>query len=186
MLTDEEIKKNRNRIIELINSIPPRDNVDNLLRFLDHSGYYYFYGSFRHHTYKGGLAQHSLEVMNYALENNKSCERESIILSALLHDLCKTKYPFPEGAEFHGHGTKSAAIINDFIKYPLTEDERRAIRFHMGSRCMIHDEAEAEDYKKARESELWRLIHEGDCISAGDYPRMLHKPVSGIISLLNL
>ena len=185
-LSDNEIRANRERIIELIKSIPKRVNTHKLLYFLDHSGYYYLYGSFKHHTYKGGLAQHSLEVMDYALENNKTCSRESIILAALLHDLCKTKYEFPEGVEFHGHGTKSVAIIDEFIQYPLSEEEHNAIRYHMGSKSAIRTKEDEEKYAAARNSELWELIHVGDCISAGDYSRPMHKIVKNIITFGNL
>lgn len=185
-LTDEQIAKNRERIAELIHSIPKRENTHKLLYFLDHSGYYYLYGSFRHHKYKGGLAQHSLEVLDYALENNEGCSEESIILAALLHDICKTKYEFPEGVEFHGHGTKSVAILDDFIQYPLTEEEHNAIRFHMGSKSMMHDENDVKNYENARKSELWKLIHEGDCISAGDHDRCLHGIVRKVIGVIKL
>ena len=182
-LTDNEIKQNKEKIIELLKSIG-RDNTYALLDFLNRSGYYYLYGSFKHHTYKGGLAQHSLEVMDYALENNRNCDRDSIIISSLLHDLCKTKYEFPEGVEFEGHGTKSLGIIKDFIKYPLTYDEENAIRFHMGGKCFIRNEEEKKKYKDANNSELWNLVHTGDCISAGHYTGFSKGIAKGLIKML--
>lgn len=182
-LTDTQISENRERIRELLGSID-RVNRHHLLYFLDHSGYYYLYGSFKHHTYRGGLAQHSLEVLDYALENNKWCDRESIIIAALLHDICKTKYEFPEGVSFKGHGTKSVGIIKDFIKYPLTYDEENAIRFHMGGKCYIRNDEEQERYNAARKSELWNLIHYGDCLSAGHYTGPTKSIAKGIIKLL--
>lgn len=183
MLSDEEIRNNKEQIEQYLRSTN-REGIEGIISFLQRSGYYYLYGSFRHHTYKGGLAQHSLEVLKYALDNNKGCPTDSVIISSLLHDLCKTKYNFPEGVEFHGHGSKSVAIIKDFIGFQLTDDEYLAIRFHMGSRSLIHDEEEQKQYDKAKESELWNLVHIGDCISAGDYPRMMHGIVKGVINII--
>lgn len=183
MLSDEQIRNNKEQIEQYLRSTN-REGIEGIISFLQRSGYYYLYGSFRHHTYKGGLAQHSLEVLKYALDNNKGCPTDSVIISSLLHDLCKTKYNFPEGVEFHGHGSKSVAIIKDFIGFQLTDDEYRAIRFHMGSRSFIHDEEEQKQYDKAKESELWNLVHIGDCISAGDYPRMMHGLVKNVINII--
>lgn len=185
MLTEDEISKNRTEIIDLLKSTK-RDGINNLITFLFDSDYFYLNGSFKHHLYKGGLAEHSLEVMRYALEHNKNCSKDSIIICALLHDICKTKYKFPEGLEFHGHGTKSAEIIDLFIKFSLTQEERNAIRFHMGKKCFIHDEEDAKQYKLAKKSELWRLIHVGDCLSAGNYPKSLHWIVGKIIRLVDI
>lgn len=183
-LTDKEIRENREHIKDLLKSTQ-REGVDNLLNFLDRSGYFYLYGSFRHHEYKGGLAMHSLQVMNYALEHNKSCDRNSIIITALLHDICKTKYNFPHGIKFEGHGTKSVSILK-FIGFPLTEDEELAIRFHMGSKCFIRNKEEQKRFEKAQESELWQLIHVGDCISAGNYIKPAHGVVKKVIKWFEL
>ncbi len=183
MLTDDEIRNNKEQIEEYLRSTN-REGIEKIISFLKKSGYYYLYGSFRHHTYKGGLAQHSLEVLKYALDNNKGCPTDSVIISSLLHDLCKTKYEFPEGIEFKGHGSKSVAIIDEFIKFELTEEEHDAIRFHMGSRSFIHDDEEQKRFENAKKTELWNLVHVGDCISAGDYPRMMHGLVKNVINII--
>ena len=181
--TQEQIQENRNRIRELLKSVN-RKNTHRLLYFLDHSGYYNLYGSFKHHTYKGGLAQHSLEVLDYALEHNEHCDRDSIIIVALLHDICKTKYEFPEGIEFVGHGKKSVDILEQFVQYELTDEERNAIRFHMGRPHSAVTEEEIERYKKTTTTELWNLIHVGDCLSAGHYPEKSEGIVGRLIKLL--
>ena len=182
-LTDEEIQNNRNRIRELLKSVN-RKNTHKLLYFLDHSGYFYLYGSFKHHTYRGGLAQHSLEVLDYALSHNKGCDRNSIIVASLLHDICKTKYNFPDGITFSGHGKKSVDILEEFVHYELTEDERNAIRFHMGSKKSVNTKEEREMFNKTKNTDLWKLIHVGDCISAGGYPKAFHGIVGSIIKKL--
>lgn len=184
-LTDEEIKNNKEQVEQYLRSTN-REGIERIISFLQRSGYYYLYGSFKHHTYKGGLAQHSLEVLKYAMDNNKNCPRDSVIIASLLHDLCKTKYNFPEGVEFIGHGTKSVSIIDEFIKFKLTYDEWNAIRFHMGSKAYLRTEEDEKRFKDATESELWNLVHVGDCISAGQYPKLLHGVVKGTMNMFNL
>lgn len=185
MLTDEEIKRNKEQIEEYLRSTN-REGIENLISFLQKSGYYYLHGSFKHHTYKGGLAQHSLEVLNYAMDNNNGCPRDSVIIASLLHDLCKTRFTYPNGMKFTGHGTKSVSILEDFLKFKLTDEERNAIRFHMGSRSFIKSDEEKERYKEALNSELWELVHVGDCISAGQYSKPMHGIVKGAIKLFNM
>ena len=180
MLTDEEIRQNKEEIKKYLRSTN-REGIENVISFLDKSGYFYLYGSFKHHKYKGGLAEHSLEVLRYAMEKNKDCSTDSIIIASLLHDLCKTKYNFPDGIEFEGHGTKSVSILEDFLKFKLTDDEWDAIRFHMGSGAYIRNEEEKLRFENASKSELWELIHVGDCISAGDYSRPTHGLVKKVI-----
>ena len=183
-LTDKQVQDNRNRIIELLKSVD-RKNRHKLLYFLDHSGYFYLYGSFKHHSYRGGLAQHSLEVLDYALEHNNGCDRDSIIITALLHDLCKTKYDFPNGISFYGHGKKSLDILDKFIEYEMTDEERNVIRYHMGSKRSVETQEEKELLEKTKNTDLWKLIHVGDCLSAGGYPKGMHGVVGSIIKVLS-
>jgi hypothetical protein len=186
--TQEELLEQRAKIIELLRSTN-RDGIENLIKFLDKSKYFFCWGSFRHHKYVGGLAEHSLEVYNVAKENNKNCNVDSIIIASLLHDLCKTQYKFPvEVYEYfsEGHGTKSVKIIEDYIGFKLTEEERRAIRFHMGSKCYLPTEEEKRNYDIARKEELWELVHSGDCISCGHYPKFMHSTVKSVIKAFKL
>ena len=111
------------------------------------------------------------------MEKNKTCPRDSIIIASLLHDICKTKYNFPTGVEYVGHGTRSVSILTDFIKFGLTDDEWKAIRFHMGSKAYLRTAEDEEKYEETKRSELWELIHVGDFISAGNYS----KPTQGIV-----
>lgn len=174
MLTDEKIYENKNEIISLLKSTN-REGIDDVIDFLNKSGYFYLYGSFNHHTYKGGLAEHSLGVYKLAKKFNDNCNEDSIIICSLLHDICKTKYKFPEGVEYKGHGKKSVLIIEDFIKFKLTEDERLAIRFHMKGNIQRYILEEGEDYAKAKKSDLRNLIYKCDKIDAGRYNGMLQN-----------
>lgn len=167
MLTDEEIKNNKNEIIELLKSTN-REGIDKVINFLYKSGYFYLYGSFKHHAYRGGLAEHSLGVYKLAEKFNNGCNLDGVIISSLLHDICKTKYDFTEGVEYKGHGSKSIAILEDFLNFKLTDEERIAIRFHMRTKLREYFD-DYEEYKKAKQSDLRKLIYKCDKIDAGRY-----------------
>lgn len=103
----------------------------------------------RHHCYPGGLIEHSLKmhaVLGDLVKKSKlKLDKESIIIIALLHDICKagtyklSGIAVPPLPEFKyekddtypiGHGDKSIIVVQGFIK--LTMDEIMAIRWHMG------------------------------------------------------
>ncbi len=113
-----------------------------------------------HGAYEGGLIEHSLNVYD-CLKDYLSRTRvrdtygmeysdESIAITALLHDVCKTNcykkgtrnvkdangawqtvptYEFDDKLPY-GHGEKSVYIISGYMK--LTREEAFAIRYHMG------------------------------------------------------
>lgn len=177
-----ELYRQREEIVKLLKTTGRKD-IDKLIKFLDKSNFFYSYGSYRHHKYVGGLAEHSLGVCKIALEENKSCERNSIIISALLHDICKVRYDFPK--IYSGHGSKSISIIEDYVGFELTGEERRAIRFHMGKSRHL-SASEIEEFNKAQTEELWYLIHTSDCLDCGNYPKTLRGPIKSFMSLLGL
>ena len=59
--TQEELLQQREEIINLLRSTK-RDGIERLIKFLDKSQYFFCWGSFRHHKYVGGRAEHSLQV----------------------------------------------------------------------------------------------------------------------------
>ena len=113
----------------------------------------------KHHgAYPGGLVDHSLNVYYALIGNFKTrnmCTEESHAIVALLHDVCKIGYYYPEikrkkNSEGKwenapgwgisdslpmGHGEKSVYLIQKYMQ--LTDDEALAIRWHMGA----YDEA---------------------------------------------
>ena len=146
-----------------------RPGVDKLLAYIRKSDFYSAPASTRYHlSCEGGLLQHSLNVLDalrgmlypghegaweYLTAGRVVCEipDESVIIMALLHDLCKTHYYKAstrnvkneqtgkwEKAPFYtvedkmplGHGAKSAMLAMQFIK--LTNTEMYAIWHHMG------------------------------------------------------
>ena len=184
--TQEELLQQRETIINLLRSTN-RDGIERLIKFLDKSQYFFCWGSFKHHKYAGGLAEHSLQVCKIALEERKGkCDTNSIIIASLLHDICKVNYDFPVERGYYGHGTKSVQILEDYLDFKLTDEEWRAIRFHMGSKSYLRDENMAKEFKKAQDEELWYLIHTSDCLSCGNYSKSMRGLVKGIISTFNL
>lgn len=171
-LSNEQIRKNRDEIISLLRSTN-RDGIENVISFMDKSGYFYLYGSFKHHTYKGGLAEHSLGVCNMALKNNEGCDRNSIIISSLLHDLCKVKYDYPDKEFYKGHGTLSLRILKNLIGFDITDEEAHAIRFHMADRSGHYEQDE--EWEIAKTEKLRNLIHSCDCFDAGRYDESMYQ-----------
>lgn len=134
-----------------------REEIENLLDFLEKSDFYKAPASTRFHGSKEqGLLEHSLKVYEILEEKMKhtpikiDIPEESIRITALLHDICKTNYysvdyrnaknalgvwekvPYYKVDDTipYGHGEKSVMMISEYIK--LTNDEKYAIRWHMG------------------------------------------------------
>ena len=147
-----------------------RPGMDKLLAYIRKSDFYSAPASTRYHlSCEGGLLQHSLNVLDalrglmvwdgqegnwrYSCAGEAVCriKDESVIIMALLHDLCKTHYYKTstrnvkneqtgkwEKAPFYtvedkmplGHGSKSTMLAMQFIK--LSNTEMYAIWHHMG------------------------------------------------------
>ena len=151
-----------NRIEEFENLLlsVEREGIENLLGFIRRSDFYTAPASTKYHScHEGGLLEHSLNVYKCLvakLDNPiwkdalSEIPKESIIVSSLLHDLCKTyfyvveyrnkknddgiweKVPYYtiDDKIAYGHGEKSVMMIEEYIK--LTPVERYSIRWHMG------------------------------------------------------
>jgi len=113
-----------------------------------------------HGNYDGGLLEHSLHVVEFALTNfnyllkykpDLEKLKESVIIAALFHDVCKVNqyywgeekftkvngkwaryktYGFEDALPM-GHGEKSVYYISKFME--LTKSEILAIRWHMST-----------------------------------------------------
>lgn len=144
----------KDKVKELLNKVN-RPGMQELLDFLDKSDYYEAPASTKYHgAYKGGLIEHSYNVykiLKVKIEYHKmDVSEETLIIVTLLHDLCKVnfyktdfrnaknakgeweKVPYYtiEDTIPYGHGEKSVMMITEYIK--LTNDEKYAIRWHMG------------------------------------------------------
>ena len=59
---EKEIKKNKRKIISLLYETK-REGIENVIRYLEESGFYEVPSSIcRHHNWRGGLAEHCLGV----------------------------------------------------------------------------------------------------------------------------
>lgn len=165
ILTEEELKENAAEIRRLLLSTQ-RPGMEKLVEWIENkTDFFTAPASTKYHlAVKGGLAKHSLNV--YTLLNAKvssglvSINPETVIITALLHDLCKTNFyvmekkNVREGSKMNaygkevanwvekdvwavkdtfpvGHGEKSCYFIQSYIR--LTPEEYAMIRLHMGS-----------------------------------------------------
>lgn len=157
-----DIEKNKEEFIEIFRANITREGSDKLLDYLiNKCDFFISPASTRFHgSYDGGLAQHSLNVYHCLKDYlsrprvrelyKMSYSEETIAISALLHDLCKTdtykrdfrnvkneagvweRVPIyrTEDELPYGHGEKSVYMISGFMR--LTREEAMAIRWHMG------------------------------------------------------
>ena len=150
----------KNKILKAFSYVK-RKGIDKLITYLEtETDYFIAPASTKYHSnYEGGLAEHSYKVMELFYQKNKlyklNIPQESIIICALLHDLCKCNFYVkgkknvkegkkPDGRDNWvekevweiddklplGHGSKSVIVLQQFID--LSEFEIMAILYHMG------------------------------------------------------
>lgn len=157
IMSKEELEEQKEMILDLLRSTE-RDGIDKLADYLsDSTDFFTAPASTRfHNNFSGGLAQHCLNVY----ENFKSLleikgiemSEDSIIICALLHDLCKCNTYIVEKRNRKNeqgqwekyniwatnkdvdiplpHSSRSIAIIRKFIKLSIKEE--LTIFYHMG------------------------------------------------------
>ena len=146
---------NKERFLELCSKVK-REGIENLVKWLEASDFFYAPASTRFHgSYAGGLLEHSLNVYDElvrllaAYPEVKTSEETAIIIS-LFHDLCKVNtyqvekrnrkdsngkwesydaYTTDEKFPYGGHGSKSVFILQNYMK--LTAEEAVAVNAHM-------------------------------------------------------
>ncbi len=164
-ISADEIRENKEKIKELLLSTR-RPGMERLVEWIESkTDFYSAPASTKYHlACEGGLAAHSLNV--YKLLCGKvdsgllSLKPDTVIITSLLHDLCKVNFYVretknvkegtkisPYGKEVAnwvekevwsvrdefpvGHGEKSCYYIQSHIR--LTDEEYAMIRLHMGS-----------------------------------------------------
>lgn len=203
-MTSEIIQANKAEFLSLCHDHIRRDGILPLLQYLETTDFYTAPSSKTFHLNEpGGLCQHSLNVFHTACAINdaivspaiergdsaftKKVSTESIAVTALFHDLCKTKiyhekelwrkdgqgrwesysgYEIKDDFPF-GHGEKSCIIINWFMR--LRKEELLAIRWHMGMFEMTEVGSSSRfSYRAAMEqSPLVSLLQTADMLTAG-------------------
>lgn len=142
--------ESKEKFLGLFTAWIKRPGAAELLAWLETTDFFTAPAGAKHHgAYPGGLLEHSLNVCRELCSSNiaESVTTESMVLCALLHDVCKVGVyhlgpePVKAVAEktdrytYHdpltmGHGEKSVYLISRFIQ--LTDEEALAIRWHMG------------------------------------------------------
>lgn len=174
-LDRKQIDCNRREIVRLLISTQ-REGIVNVIDYLYTSGFFSAPSSInRHHNWRGGLAQHSLGVYNKLkfLNLSNNIPEESLILCALLHDICKASILhydangniMKRAIHIKGHGYRSIKLL-EMLDLKLNKDERLAIRWHMGFHHVV--EKEMPQVEEAKISELCRLIRKADKLDASN------------------
>lgn len=193
------INENKEEFVKLLKSTG-REGVDDVIEELERLGFFSAPASAGHHlNMEGGLVQHSLNTCKAAFaiwEGMKALEpsldtevkKESIIISALLHDVCKAdiykrsvkkrknklgQWEDCEGYKVSykdfpmGHGEKSLVVIL-LSGLELYDDEMLAIRWHMGAWGLNQNSFEdVRNYDTAqKEYPLVAIIHAADVMAA--------------------
>ena len=171
------VKANKEAIIKRLKSTN-REGMENLLAWLESTDFFVAPASAGHHlAIEGGLSEHSLSMYKTFRRLNKGFNIglpiDSMIISGLLHDVCKINtyvkkedggYSYSTSAN-RGHGLRSVNLIEKYIK--LTDSEEAMIRWHMGHYTYKQDG----DYRK-KENEIQKkfpecyLIHWADHLSS--------------------
>lgn len=136
MLSQEEIKCNKEKIIRLLQSTKRR-GMDNVIKYLEKNDFFMQPSSLhRHHNWDGGLAQHCLGVYERLSITGKELPEDSKIITSFLHDICKVRkiYKDKKGKwkerkeeELHipGHGYRSSKILEN-LGLELTSEEKKS------------------------------------------------------------
>ncbi len=195
--TENKDKKTtiKEKFIRLLRSTN-RAGVENVISWLEQSDFFVGPASTVFHgNYEGGLAEHSYEVALTAKdlrdmlikrkqEIEQQVSRESIIIAALLHDVCKTniykkttKYRKNDYNQWEtyeaynvdyselpvGHGEKSVIRLLR-LGLEMTDDEILAIRWHMSAWDMPFQSVEAKGnlFVAKEKSPLLSIIQAAD------------------------
>lgn len=144
---------NKERFENYVKTYVQRDGVDAFLQDLDENGFYDAWASTTYHcNYTGGLVEHTLNVIEYALKLADTLlskvSKESIVLCACGHDTGKAYEYYVNNLLKSGkvsgskpkkinpslmiksHAMRSLTIMSKF--FTLTESEKVAILSHDG------------------------------------------------------
>lgn len=152
------VDDNKNRFLSLLKTVN-RDGIQDLIEWLNESDFFTAPASRSYHgSYVGGLCEHSLNVYDELVRLLQvypeiKVQDDTVIISSLLHDLCKVNFYIVEKRNrknnetgrwesvdafaidekfcFGGHGSKSMYLAQHFIK--LTPEEAVAINNHMSA-----------------------------------------------------
>lgn len=191
---------NKSKLIQLLRSTN-REGIEQVIKNLEELVFFEAPASSYHHlSIPGGLVQHSLYVCELSLkikmqlllfkpEIDSQIKDESIIITSLLHDVCKAEIYKPaikkrkmqsgfwqeyQGYEVDysrfpmGHGEKSVIRLLQW-GLKMSEDEMLAIRWHVAAWDLPFQSYESkENINKASEKcPLLKLIQAADGLASG-------------------
>lgn len=113
------------RIINILKTLD-RPGTDKVIEFMQESNYDKA-SCYKHHKYKGGLVDHSLEVYDRMMSRRGKLPVSSIIICAFFHDIGKAH---KRGMSLSGPHEQRSIQILDSCGFALTERERKAIVNH--------------------------------------------------------
>jgi len=173
----------KTQIIELLRSTH-RKGIENVINWLgSEPSFFEVPAAVSHHdNFRHGLAIHSLAVYNEALalwekrsdDFKKAYPNESLIIATILHDVCKKDVYFigPDGQPHDnkenrakGHGLRSVQLLEK-QGLELTEAERQAIWWHMGSHEASKDKYPELYQASIRKDSFSALCHKADSDAA--------------------
>lgn len=136
MNREETVKKTKEEIISLLKGVN-RPGIDKIIWYLNESTFFEEDCN-SHHTFKGGLAVHSLGVYKEIKKLNTSLPEDSIRIVALLHDIYKSRHPlynhigitYKNGKTHIYHGLRSALLLEE-LGLEFHTGEYYAIEKHM-------------------------------------------------------
>lgn len=172
-LSEAQIQSIHDETVSLLRSTKRR-GIEAVIDYMEKNGFFIVPASVHHHhNWKGGLAQHSLDVYYKSkAKNDGSVSNDSLIIACLLHDICKSDelcYDKDDNLcrsskKHRGHGGRSVAIL-DKCHLDMLDSEYRAIRWHMGGHNAHSNENE--EVNRTRREKLWELLHYVDKSDAG-------------------
>jgi HD superfamily phosphohydrolase YqeK len=143
------IEENKQAIIELL-ADTLRPGINELIQWLEALDFFTAPASAQMHLSEpGGLAQHSLNVL-HTMQNKMvmyadtipQISDESIVITALLHDLCKVNF-YQEGAKYPLTDAMAYALKKDSIhlRNAVPEDQERFMNYFFipGTRAVKMD-----------------------------------------------
>lgn len=183
MTIEQKIEK----CLDLLRSTK-RDKIEDLITHITRMGYFEAPGSLKHHRFVGGLVSHSLETYHKALQlRDKKIQKgfdpsempyDSIIISALMHDLCKAdtlryNHTLHRTIELKrtDHSARSVRQVEK-SGFQLTSAEKEAILWHMGGKKIEKDLQKRLAYFKSHP--LSDIIYWADKKSIGESKRRHH------------
>ncbi len=131
--------------------------MNKLIAWLDATGFFESPASRKYHSaYRCGLSIHSHNVYTTLIAYDKLLKletpKDSLIIAALLHDVCKIDAYIGEAAPYknnrdkpEGHATLSIIRIKEFID--LTELEEKMILYHMGIYGLVEFQDPGKEHK---------------------------------------